>query len=44
MLRAESRRTNRKLVDLAEAVVTGLPMLPARPASRAEEPTETQDV
>jgi AmiR/NasT family two-component response regulator len=34
MLRDESRRTNRKLVDLAEAVVTGRSMLPPhRPQS-----------
>lgn len=32
MLRDEARRTHRKLVDLAEAVVAGQPMLPARPA------------
>ena len=30
MLRDEARRTNRKLVDLAEAVVTSRSMLPAR--------------
>ena len=30
MLRDEARRTNHKLVDLAEAVVTGRPILPAR--------------
>lgn len=30
MLRDESRRTNRKLIDLAEAVVTSRAMLPAR--------------
>lgn len=34
MLRDEARRTNRKLVDLAEAVVTSRVMLPAR-GSRA---------
>jgi AmiR/NasT family two-component response regulator len=45
MLRDESRRTNRKLVDLAEAVVTGRSMLPARrpqagrsPSGEAEPP------
>ena len=31
MLRDEARRTHRKLVDLAEVVVAGQPMLPARP-------------
>jgi AmiR/NasT family two-component response regulator len=31
MLRDEARRTHRKLVDLADAVVAGHPMLPARP-------------
>jgi response regulator NasT len=31
MLRDESRRTHRKVVDLAEAVIAGRPMLPARP-------------
>jgi AmiR/NasT family two-component response regulator len=30
MLRDQARRTNRKLVDLADAVVAGHPMLPAR--------------
>jgi AmiR/NasT family two-component response regulator len=30
LLRDESRRSNRKLVDLAEAVVAGHPLLPAR--------------
>ena len=30
MLRDQARRTHRKLVDLAEAVVASLPMLPAR--------------
>ncbi len=29
MLRRQARRTNRKIVDVAEAVVTGHPMLPA---------------
>jgi AmiR/NasT family two-component response regulator len=43
MLRDESRRTNRKLIDLAEAVVTSLSMLPVRPASRPEEPREIED-
>jgi response regulator NasT len=37
MLRDHARRSRRKLVDVAEAVVTGHPMLPARPAEpRAE--------
>jgi AmiR/NasT family two-component response regulator len=31
MLRDQARRTQRKLVDVADAVVTGHPMLPARP-------------
>jgi AmiR/NasT family two-component response regulator len=43
MLRDESRRTNRKLIDLAEAVVTSLSMLPVRPASRPEEPRKIED-
>jgi hypothetical protein len=30
MLRNEARRTHRKVVDLAEAVIVGPPMLPAR--------------
>ena len=38
MLRDESRRTNRKLVELAEAVVNGRSMLPARPAMKHEGP------
>ena len=45
MLRDESRRTNRKLVDLAEAVVTSRSMMPARrpqaersPSGEAEPP------
>ena len=37
MLRDESRRTNRKLVDLAEAVVNGRSMLPARPATEHDD-------
>jgi hypothetical protein len=32
MLRGESRRTNRKIADLAEAVVAGHPLLPRRPS------------
>ena len=39
MLRQESRRTQRKLVDLAEAVVAGQPLLPARSAE-ANDPAE----
>jgi AmiR/NasT family two-component response regulator len=31
MLREHARRTQRKLVDVAEAVATSHPMLPARP-------------
>lgn len=31
LLRDEARRTQRKLIDLAEAVVGGQPLLPARP-------------
>ena len=44
MLRDESRRTNRKLVHLAEAVVTSRTMLPTRSASRPEEPGNTEDL
>jgi AmiR/NasT family two-component response regulator len=33
MLRDQARRTQRKLVDLAEAVVSGHPLLPARPGA-----------
>ncbi len=41
MLRDEARRTNRKIVDLAEAIVAGHPMLPARPTSLSEpQPTD----
>jgi AmiR/NasT family two-component response regulator len=36
MLRDESRRTHRKLVDLADAVVAGHPMLPARSSRERE--------
>jgi AmiR/NasT family two-component response regulator len=36
MLRDNARRTHRKLVDLADAVVAGQPMLPARPAEQTE--------
>ena len=31
MLRNEARRTQRKVIELAEAVVASQPMLPARP-------------
>lgn len=40
ILRDESRRTHRKLVDLAEAVVASRSMLPVRPESSPEEPGE----
>ena len=43
LLRDESRRTNRKLIDLAEAVVSSRSMLPARPALPPDEPAGTQD-
>lgn len=36
MLRDQARRTHRKLVDLADAVVTGHPMLPSRGDARTE--------
>jgi AmiR/NasT family two-component response regulator len=36
MLRDEARRTHRKVVDLAEAVVASQPMLPALPSRRRE--------
>jgi AmiR/NasT family two-component response regulator len=36
MLRDQARRTHRKLVDLAEAVVTGQPVLPSQPRSKSE--------
>jgi AmiR/NasT family two-component response regulator len=36
MLRDEARRTSRKLVDIAEAVVLSRSMLPVRPASAPE--------
>jgi AmiR/NasT family two-component response regulator len=36
MLRDRARRTQRRLVDVADAVVTGHPMLPARPATLPE--------
>lgn len=40
MLRDESRRTNRKLVDLAEAVVMSRAMLPAHRSSGEESPSQ----
>ena len=43
LLRDEARRTNRKLIDLAEAVVSSRSMLPARPALPPDEPAGTQD-
>ncbi|HEX6264185.1 MAG TPA: ANTAR domain-containing protein [Actinomycetota bacterium] len=36
MLRDQARRTHRKLVDLAEAVVTGQPVLPSQPRGKSE--------
>ena len=42
MLRDEARRTNRKLVDLAEAVVSSRSILPARRAA-GESPTSEAD-
>ena len=42
MLRHQARRTQRKLVDLAEAVVAGHPMLPARPSPAPERSSETE--
>jgi response regulator NasT len=41
MLRNEARRTNRKLVDLADAVVDGHPMLPGRPTPQPPAESET---
>jgi len=38
MLRDRARRSQRKLVDVADAVVTGHPMLPARPRPQPEPP------
>ena len=40
MLRDQARRTNRKLVDLADAVVSGHPLLPSR-SRDSEEVSET---
>jgi AmiR/NasT family two-component response regulator len=42
MLRDESRRTNRKLVELAEAVIVSRSMLPA--SAGADEPGDAQDL
>ena len=36
MLRDQARRTHHKLVDLAEAVVTGQPVLPSQPHGKSE--------
>lgn len=36
MLRDQARRTNRKVVDLAEAVVMSHPVLPSRPTPQSE--------
>lgn len=36
MLRDQARRTHRKLVDLAEAVVAGQPVLPSQPHGKSE--------
>ena len=38
VLRDQARRTHRKLVDIADAVVSSRSMLPARPGSRIEAP------
>ena len=38
MLREHARRTHRKLVDLADAVVTGHPMLPGAPTTQTQRP------
>ncbi|HEX5938074.1 MAG TPA: ANTAR domain-containing protein [Actinomycetota bacterium] len=43
MLRDESRRTNRKLVDLAEAIVTSRSMLPSRRPPVRDEPSTDLD-
>jgi AmiR/NasT family two-component response regulator len=40
MLREQARRTQRKLVDVADAVTTGHAVLPARPTSRPESSPE----
>lgn len=44
MLRDEARRTNRKLVDLAEAVVTSRSMLPARRSQEATSSGEPEEL
>ena len=36
ILRDQARRTHRKLVDIADAVVASRPMLPARPGAPIE--------
>jgi response regulator NasT len=41
MLRNEARRTQRKVIELAEAVVASQPMLPARPSAVPGGPKET---
>jgi AmiR/NasT family two-component response regulator len=41
MLRNEARRTQRKVIELAEAVVSSQPMLPARPSVVPGGPKET---
>ena len=38
MLRDESRRTHRKLVDLADAIVAGHPLLPGQSSEQASGP------
>ena len=43
MLRDEARRTNRKLVDLAQAVVTSRSMLPARRSGADATPSVEQE-
>jgi response regulator NasT len=41
MLRNEARRTQRKVIELAEAVVASQPMLPARPRVAPRGPKAT---
>ena len=43
MLREQARRSQRKLIDLAEAVVSGHPLLPARPGERSDWSSEPVD-
>ena len=43
MLREQARRSQRKLIDLAEAVVGGHPLLPARPGERSDRSSEPAD-